>query len=135
MKRLLVFIVAVVMLLTTLGFTPSEQAQAEGEQQAVRVEIVDDLREVNSDTYLLSDGSFECVVYSEDKYYKDTHGEYKEIDNTIIGASRSDNWGEYAYKNASNDTMCSFSASKPSVLIEAAEGTISFSIKSEKDSK
>lgn len=135
MKRLLVFIVAVVMLLTTLGFTPSEQAQAEGEQQAVRVEIVDDLREVNSDTYLLSDGSFECVVYSEDKYYKDTHGEYKEIDNTIIGASRSDNWGEYAYKNASNDTMCSFSASKPSVLIEAAEGTIAFSIKSEKDSK
>lgn len=134
MKKALSIIVAFIMLLSTFGFAPNEQTQDNREQQAVQVKTVDELRETNSDTYLLSDGSYECVVYSEDKYYKNTRGEYVEIDNTIIRSKRSDTWGEYAYRNASSDTVFAFSATKPSVLIEANDRAISFTINNSRES-
>ncbi len=48
----------------------------------VREEV--SLREANSETYLLSDGSHECVIYAGNKYYQDDNGGYVLIDNEIV---------------------------------------------------
>lgn len=84
MKRALSFIFAFLMLFVDAGFA-TKHIQADVEQP-VRIKEVYDLRETNSNTYLLSDGSYECVVYAEDKYYKSESGELIIIDNSIIEA-------------------------------------------------
>lgn len=46
------------------------------------VQELTELRQTNSETYLMSDGTYECVVYPENKYYP--IGDTLElIDNTI----------------------------------------------------
>ena len=42
------------------------------------------LREKNSETYRLEDGSYECVVFAEDKYFEDETGKLVEISNTVV---------------------------------------------------
>ncbi|MBR4435296.1 MAG: DNRLRE domain-containing protein [Clostridia bacterium] len=127
MKKAISVISAVLMLILAFGNAP-QRIRSEQVQQAERVGIVEELRETNSDTYLLSDGSYECVVYSEDRYYKNTRGGYTEIDNTIIEAKRSDNLGDYAYKNVSSDTVFAFSGNAPSILIDTEKSDLSFVI-------
>lgn len=127
MKKTISVISAVLILLSTFGYAP-QRIHSAPEQQTERVSVVEELRETNSDTYLLSDGSYECVVYSEDRYYKNTRGGYTEIDNTIIEAKRSDNLGDYAYKNVSSDTVFAFSGNAPSILIDTEKSDLSFVI-------
>lgn len=126
MKRALSFIFAFLMLFVDAGFAP-KHIQADVEQP-VRIKEVYDLRETNSDTYLLSDGSYECVVYAEDKYYKSERGELIIIDNSIIEAGFSYEGKEYAYSNADSDTVFHFSETQPSVLIESAKGMLAYSM-------
>lgn len=126
MKRALSFIFAFLMLFVDAGFA-TKHIQADVEQP-VRIKEVYDLRETNSNTYLLSDGSYECVVYAEDKYYKSESGELIIIDNSIIEAGFSYEGKEYAYSNADSDTVFHFSETQPSVLIESAKGMLAYSM-------
>lgn len=65
----------------------------------VREEV--SLRESNAETYLLSDGSYECVVYANDKYFRDENGEYVQIENRIIDRETIINDISYDYSNKS----------------------------------
>lgn len=73
MKPITAFALLSGMLLSSLAFSKPQKIERVDEaelREPVRVEEVSELRERNADTYLLSDGSYECVVYSENKYYK-----------------------------------------------------------------
>ena len=52
--------------------------------EPTRVSEAVELRETNADTYLMSDGSYECVIYADDKYYEDAEGKLSLIDNSTI---------------------------------------------------
>ncbi len=85
------------------------------------IEEVTGLRETNSETYLLSDGTYDCVVYSEDKYYRNESNELIQIDNSII----STDYKGYSYKNASNSIEYYFGDSA-SVLLKKQSGSVAF---------
>mgnify|MGYP000199577013 CR=1 FL=1 len=77
-----------------------------------------ELRNTNSETYLRTDGLYECVVFSEDKYFLAPDGFYSEIDNSIIKTSFLSNGQSYTYRNAANSYRVCFSDSvTPAVLI------------------
>ena len=130
MKKPLSTLLAIIMLLSSVVFSPYAHAQvAHRDSQAERICVMDELREPNSDTYPLSDGSYECVVYSEDKYYRNTRGEFSEIDNSIIKSKHSDHRETYAYRNAAGNAIYAFSEAEASVLIRASSNSLSFSLK------
>ena len=68
-SRLLALFMAFVLLFSSVSFAVSAEPVPVAEAP-VRVSEVENLRETNSETYLLSDGTYECVVYAYDKYYK-----------------------------------------------------------------
>ena len=41
-----------------------------------RVTELTELRTANSDTYLMSDGTYQCEIFAENKYFLDEQGEY-----------------------------------------------------------
>ena len=90
-------------------------------EEPVRITELANLREENSETYLLSNGDYECVVYAEDKYYKNEQGEYRLIDNRLIGCS----YGDSIFCNTESKNKTYFSDS-PKVIINSPEATISF---------
>ena len=90
-------------------------------EEPVRITELANLREENSETYLLSNGDYECVVYAEDKYYKNEQGDYRLIDNRLIGCS----YGDSIFCNTESKNKTYFSDS-PKVIINSPEATISF---------
>lgn len=94
-------------------------------EKSFRVMEVEELREVNSETFLLSDGSYECVVYAEDRYYKNGQGVLEEIDNSIV--EQYTDVSGYRFSNAANSFQIMFSdANDPAVMIISPEGELSF---------
>lgn len=65
-KRLIALLAALVVLFTSSAFASAVDSTTMDET-ATRVQEVASLRETNSETYLLSDGTYECVVYAYDK--------------------------------------------------------------------
>ena len=127
MKRILsLFIAAVMLLLLPADMLASGISGAQ--QEPTRVKQLDELRESNSDTYLLSDGSYECVVYAADKYYKDDSGKYVEIDHSIVRAQSLRFGKSYAYKNAAGDASAYFADNEPRVCVEMNGSSLSFSL-------
>lgn len=125
MKRILsLFIVAVMLLLLPADMLASGISSAQNEP--TRVKQLDELRKSNLDTYLLSDGSYECVVYAGDKYYKDDSGKYVEIDNSVVKAQNIRSGKSYAYKNAAGDASAYFAANEPAVWVEMNGSSFSF---------
>lgn len=98
------------------------------QNEPFRISCVDELRESNSDTYLMSDGTYECVVYAEDKYYKDDNGNYAELDHRIIEAPRTRSNKKYSYKNVAGDVDVYFYSNIPSVYLESQNESLSFSM-------
>ena len=98
------------------------------QEEPTRVRQLEELRESNSDTYLLSDGSYECVVYADDKYYKDDSGKYVEIDHSIIKAQNTRSGRSYAYKNSAGDASAYFAENEPRVCVEMNGSSLSFSL-------
>ena len=127
MRRILsLLIVAVLLLLLPADILA---LGVSGEQsEPTRVRQLEELRETNSDTYLLSDGRYECVVYAEDKYYKDGNGNFAEIDHGIVKAQQTRSGKRYDYKNAAGGVDVYFSSNTPSVYIEANGKSIAFSM-------
>ncbi|MCR4710416.1 MAG: hypothetical protein K5653_09210 [Clostridiales bacterium] len=95
-------------------------------EEVTRVREVEELRELNSDTYLLSDGLYECVIYSGNKYYETDNGKLAEIDNSIVSEERTVGDIAYAYANKANDIRIFFADNKPAVYIESAGNYLSF---------
>ena len=104
------------------------EASAQNGSEPTVVEEAEWLRETNSETYILSDGCYECVVYAEDKYYRDDEGALSLIDNTIIESPAVINGKEYTYKNRANGYTVRFDESQPGVLISANGREIGFSL-------
>lgn len=90
-----------------------------------------ELRTKNSETYRLSDGTYECVVFAEDKYYETEAGSLVEIDNSVIASDHVFGGKEYGFTNAANSTHVYFSDNKPSVMISAEKGSVSFEIETD----
>ena len=57
-----------------------DNAEEKAETNVFRMKEIEELRDVNSETYLLSDGTYECRVFAEDKYYQNDSGELIAID-------------------------------------------------------
>lgn len=130
MKKAIVIILSLIMIfsLSVTAFATNDIPDEIIPNERYRVAEVPELRDKNSDTYLLSDGTYECVVYSEDKYYADESGKLVEIDNSIIPTTYKSGTENYEYANAASATKVYFSEDKPTVLIAADKCQLEFSV-------
>ncbi len=120
-RRIFTLILAMLLLFSAIVFVSAEPE----EQEAVRLGEVQSLRETNSETYLLSDGSYECVVYAQDKYYVDDTDTLQLIDNTIKAETSGLNT---TYTNTANIFDVDFSTGgTPQVSIAYEGNSITFS--------
>lgn len=92
------------------------------------------MRETNSETFLLSDGTYECVVYAYDKYYADENDALHPIDNTIAKIANTSKLGSRfsttgtVYKNSANAFDVYFSeGNNPEVSIQYKDTSLTFS--------
>ena len=78
MRRALAILLSIIMMLTCYSpaFVSADKISSSSRDEKQRVTEVPEMRKSNSDTYLLSDGTYECVVYAEDKYFQDENGNY-----------------------------------------------------------
>ena len=117
---LLLVIIAIPLTISALEETP-----------VARVQEVVSLRSTNSETYLLSDGSYECVIYAYDKYYYDNTGSFRQIDNSIIPDESDAKATGLRYKNRANRFDISFSDTvAPTVTMVQDGQTLTFSAES-----
>lgn len=89
---------------------------------------IQDLRTPNSKTYQLSDGSKECVVYSEDIHYIDENGQLADIDCSIVEDCEKT---RYKYKNAANSWNVWFAeylSEDEAVLIQKENYSLSYKL-------
>lgn len=127
-NRLLALFMTIALLFSSVSFAVSAE-----EAPAVRVSEVESLRETNAETYLMSDGSYECVVYAYDKYYKAPDNTLQLTSSKIVpatGAERSGKLssGKNQYKNAANAFDVHFSGSgAPEVSIAYQDAAVTFS--------
>lgn len=130
MKRILSFFLVLCLAIATpsSAFAIGTNNESNIPESEKRVSEVVDLREKNSETFLLSDGSYECVVYAEDKYYQNESGNLVEIDNSIVRTIYTQFDKEYRYKNAANSYCVYFTENSPSVFIAAEGRALSFSL-------
>ena len=133
MKKFLSLFLCVIMVFSTSSIafaaSPTEDFTEAGfSSEQRRVTEIPELREKNSDTYLLSDGSYECVIYAEDKYYQDAKGEYIEINNDIVPVKYKSAETTYNYVNAANSTKVYFAKDNPAVLIMSGNNELTFSL-------
>lgn len=130
MKRLLSMLLIIIMVMTCYGPAFASErtlvdSTSEGKQ---RVREIQELRQENSDTYLLSDGTCECVVYSEDKYFKNENGNYVVINNAVKPEKYKSVSNDYGFANAANSFKVRFSDKKASVLITTESECLAFSL-------
>ena len=131
MKRIISLFLCLLITLSTVtvafaSSASSNESAIEVSGQLQRVSEIVELREPNSDTYLLSDGTYECVIYAEDKYYYDEARTLRLIDNTVKANDTLINtYGEY--KNTANSFDIFFSNSvTPEVTILNQKSKLTF---------
>lgn len=130
MRRALAILLSIIMMLTCYSpaFVSADKISSSSRDEKQRVTEVPEMRKPNSDTYLLSDGTYECVVYAEDKYFQDENGNYTKIDNTVEPVEYRNNANLYKFTNAANSVKVYFSDKKPSLLIKSGDETLAFSL-------
>ena len=121
---LLCFISIIALICPTVALGHSENSATDQNQ----IGEVMNLREKNSETFLLSDGTYECIVYSEDKYYENEDGVLALIDNSIVRTQYNRKGTDYCYKNSANKVSVFFADETPSVLISYNDHDLSFSL-------
>ena len=130
-SRLLALFMTFVLLFSSVSFAVS--AEAAPATAPTRVTEVEALRETNSETYLMSDGSYECVVYAYDKYYKTADNSLQLTSNKIVPAATAERSGKLSsgktqYKNAANAFDVHFSGSgTPEVSVAYQGASVTFS--------
>ena len=128
-KKLMTVILCFALLASLLAIIPQVEAEGKGGtiSDAEVVCEVPELREKNADTYLLSDGSYECVVYLDNKYFNDGTGKLVPINNSVVETRYMDGKKEYRYQNAANDSLMYFAENEPSVLLTYEGKKLGFS--------
>lgn len=131
-KQLLCILLSAVLLIVSAGpVFAAENEPAIPQEQAAEVTRVEEIvawRETDSETYLLSDGTYECVIYAGDKYYRDATNTLQLIDNSIILDAETAQTTNRQYKNAANSFALSFSESeKPRITLEQQGVSLTFS--------
>lgn len=127
----MIVIISVYALQERMHITPmmamaEETSSATGDAQEIA-----ELRETNSETYLRPDGQYECVVYSDDKYYADSNGDLQLIDNTIERAEHTVEGENYAFANAANNRRYFFAENEVRACVSAKNRTVSFTYETE----
>lgn len=128
-NRLLALLMVFVLLFTFVGFTASATAAP----APTRVMEVESLRETNAETYLMSDGSYECVVYAYDKYYKAPDNTLQLTSSKIVPAGAAERSGKLSsgkvqYKNAANAFDVHFAGSgAPEISLAYQGAAVTFS--------
>ena len=121
-----------VLLFTLSGTVFATDQPLSTEETAIRVREIIELRTTNSETYLMSDGTRQCVVFSDDKYYE-TGNSLQLIDNSIVAESSSDKLAATGssvsrYQNKANSHKTTFSGSgTPYISMEKDGYSVSFS--------
>lgn len=87
---------------------------------------VTELRTENSETFYKGDGIYECIIYSDDKYFRDSNGNLKEIDNSIVQEEYRELNGNYHYKNKSGHKKIYLSRNKPEIYMQYNKAKLSF---------
>lgn len=126
MKRYLCIVLVFILILSLSIPSFAAEDSLNQNQAPNRVAEVIELRENNSETYLLSDGSYECVVYAADKYFKNNNGDCQEIDNTIVDNLNRIESDKYRYTNAASVTKYYFAENTPDVLMCTPSAKLSF---------
>lgn len=128
MKRLTALSLLLVMLCSAFMVgTAAPAAEPEITDPKQLGEVLE-LREKNSETYRLEDGSYECVIFAEDKYFEDETGELVEISNTVVPEKHTIAGKEYGFTNEANSNRIYFSENEPSVLVSTGKQDLAFSI-------
>ena len=90
--------------------------QQEQRQQDVQVEILSEqieLRDETSKTFLMSDRSFQKIIYANNIHYQNEDGSYEEIDNSLIDTSEVTTYSNeddvIGYENNNNPQKLKFS--------------------------
>lgn len=124
-RRILSLLLAVSLLFSSSALVSATGTAQTEEAEVVRLGEVESLRETNSQTYLLSDGSYECVVYAEDKFYLDESDTLQLIDNSIKAETTA---LSTTYTNTANVFDVTFSDSgAPEVSISLDGKSVTFS--------
>ena len=123
---LLVTLAVLSSIFLSIPVTANEHLDITENVKPFRVNEITKLRSDNSQTYLLSDGSMECVIYADDKYFSDSSGELVAIDNAIIHNPLTKERSDYHYKNTSGKYNVFFSNKNNQILISTTDGDISF---------
>lgn len=98
------------------------------EYEPTQLDELIELRKKNSETYRLSDGTYECIVYADDKYFEDGSGDLVEIDNSIVSEKLEYGSREYGFSNVADSTRVHFAEDEPSVLVSFENKIITFSL-------
>lgn len=132
-KKLIALLLVFSLLISFPVYAEEADIDSPIESEAVRVAEVEALRETNSETYLMSDGTYQCVIYAEDKYYLDDNDALQRIDNTIVletaFAGATLNAATVTrYKNAANAFDVRFSGNGvPEISMAKGGSSITFS--------
>ncbi|MDP2892493.1 MAG: hypothetical protein Q8O09_05085, partial [Bacillota bacterium] len=109
--------------------TPQNALAATDEPQKVRE--ITELRESDSKTYQLSDGTYEWVGYPEDVHYLDQNGDYQDISNSIILENKKIGDVDYGYKNKANKYTVRFATNASDanlVMMDYQDKSIAFGL-------
>lgn len=116
-----------------MTFPGSAEAEKAENVNTIMSEELIELREPNSKTFQLSNGTYECIIYAEDMHYEDGRGNLSEIDNSIVRESYSFGDVTYAYRNAANKNIVHFAETEPKICISAPKGLLEFSFVNSED--
>ncbi len=131
LRSTLSILLAIVMLVSAIPVASTAAdaiADQSGTAEAERVREIPELRRTNAETYLLSDGTYECVVHSDNVYFESENGELEPIDNTIVKTDYTENGVKYSFTNAANSSKVYFSADSPAVLIKNGDDELRFTL-------
>lgn len=139
MKKIIAFGLSLMLLFqlsipaVAMTFPGSAEAEKAENVNTIMSEELIELREPNSKTFQLSNGTYECIIYAEDMHYEDGRGNLSEIDNSIVRESYSFGDVTYAYRNAANKNIVHFAETEPKICISAPKGLLEFSFVNSED--
>lgn len=123
-KKLLAMFLLVLLLcqpMLALQSLASAESSGYSEEPSIVRELTE-LRSTDSSTFLRDDGTYECVIYSEDKFYRNAGGEMTEIDNSIVNTNFTRNSLNYKFANAANDVRFFFADGETSSVSADYDG-------------
>ena len=123
-KKLLAMFLLVLLLcqpMLALQSLASAESSGYSEEPSIVRELTE-LRSTDSSTFLRDDGTYECVIYSEDKFYRNAGGEMTEIDNSIVNTNLTRNSLNYRFANAANDVRFFFADGETSSVSADYDG-------------